>query len=160
MTKYLRADLIKEINCIMTNNFDILDVGHRHGGTSYIDFIQQNELPENTNVMKGFDDFGRPFIVFKAEIMYENPEYNKKTFTTFFQRYSDDDCLWHACGHDGPNIFDTVGGTNITQLKFLDNLLKNGFVELTPDMDYDKLRLNLSGKAFIKPNKIQLGHSI
>ena len=54
---YLRADLIKEIKCIMTNNFDILDIGHRHGGTSYIDFIQQNELPKNNYSIKNIKRF-------------------------------------------------------------------------------------------------------
>lgn len=157
MDNKLRINLNKNI---MNINCDILDISHRYGTTSYIDFIKQNELPENINVMKGQDNFCRPFVVFKAEIMYENLKYNKKTFTTFFQRYADDRLLYHACGHDGPQLFDTVGGANITQLKLLDELLKNGFVDLKPDMDYENLRLNLTGKAFIKPTKIQLGYSI
>ena len=142
-----------DINCTK------LDVSHRYGGTSYIDFIEQNELEENVNVMKGIDDFERQFVVFKAEIIYENSKFNKKTFTTFFQRYVDDSLVYQACGHDGPLLFDTVGGTNITQLKLLDDLFKNGFVDLTPDMDYDELRLYLNSKALVKPIKIQLGYS-
>jgi len=82
------------------------------------------------------------------------------TFTTFFQRYTDDSLLWHACGHNGPLLFDTVGGANITQLKLLDDLLKNGYVDLTQDMDYEKLRLTLNSKAQTARIKIQLGHSI
>ena len=151
-----RISLIKSI---MNTNSNILDISHRYGATSYIDFIKQSELPENINVMKGRDDFDRPFVVFKSEIIYENSKYNKKTFTTFFQRYTDDLLLCQACGDSGRLLFDTVGGTNITQLKLLDDLLKNGFVDLTPDTNYDELRLCLSGKAFIKPIKIQLGYS-
>lgn len=142
-----------DINCTK------LDVSHRYGGTSYIDFIEQNELEENVNVMKGIDDFERQFVVFKAEIIYENSKFNKKTFTTFFQRYVDDSLVYQACGHDGPLLFDTVGGTNITQLKLLDDLLKNGYVDLDSSTDYDELRLYLNNNTLIKPIKIQLGYS-
>jgi hypothetical protein len=154
-SRMTRINLIKSI---MNTNSNILDISHRYGATSYIDFIEKTELQENV-MMKGTDEFNRPFVVFKSEIIYENSKYNKKTFTTFFQRYTDDLLVWQACGHDGPLLFDTVGGTNITQLKLLDDLLKNGFVDLTPDMNYDELRLCLSGKAFIKPIKIQLGYT-
>ena len=155
-----RMTRISLIKSIMDVDCTILDVSHRYGASSYIDFIEKSEIPENINVMKGKDDFERPFVVFKAEIIYENSKFNKKTFTTFFQRYTDDLLLWHACGHDGPILFDTVGGSNITQLKLLDDLLKNGYVDLTPDTNYEELRFLLNGKAFIKPMKIQLGYSI
>jgi hypothetical protein len=142
----------------MDTNCTELDISHKYGHTSYIDFIKQSDLQENI-MMKGIDDFERPFIVFKSEIIYENSKFNKKTFTTFFKRYVDDSLLWHACGHDGPLLFDTVGGANISQLKLLADLLKNGYVDLTPDMKYEELRLSLNGKAFIQPIKIQLGYS-
>jgi hypothetical protein len=159
MENNLRINLIRSI---MDTNCAELDISHRYGATSYIDFIEQSELQENI-MMKGSDDFNRPFIVFKAQVIYNDSEFNKKkinTFTTFFQRYTDDSLLWHACGHNGPLLFDTVGGANITQLKLLDDLLKNGYVDLTPDMDYEKLRLTLNSKAQTARIKIQLGHSI
>ena len=149
-----RINLIKSI---MATNCTILDIGHRYGATCYIDFIKQSEVKEN--VMKGRDDFDRQFVVFKAETIYENSKFNKKTFTTFFQRYTDDLLVCQACGHDGQLLFDTVGGTNITQLKLLDDLLKNGAIDLTPDTDYDELRLTLNSNILIKPIKIQLGYS-
>jgi hypothetical protein len=136
---------------------DTLDISHRYGATSYIDFIEESELKEN--LMKGRDDFERQFVVFKAEIIYENSKFNKKTFTTFFQRYVDDLLICQACGDGGPLLFDTVGGTNITQLTLLDELLKNGSVDLTPDTNYEELRLYLNSKALVKPIKIQLGYS-
>jgi hypothetical protein len=152
---------------IMSINCNILDVSNRYGVTSYIDFIERSEL--QGNIMKGIDDFERPFIVFKTEIIYENTNFNKKTFTTFFQRYTDNLLLWHACGHDGPLLFDTIGGTNITQLKLLDDLLKNGYVDLNSTTDYEELKLSLNSKTFmtptrihptrIYPTRIQLGYS-
>lgn len=149
---------ISLIESIMNTNSNILNIGHRYGPTCYIDFIKKMEVKEN--VMKGRDDFDRQFVVFKAEIIYENPKYNKKTFTTFFQRYTDDLLVCQACGHDGPLLFDTVGGSNITQLKLLDDLLKNGSVDLDSIMDYDELRLTLNSNTLIKPIKIQLGYSM
>ena len=148
------------ISSIMNIDCPKLDVSYRYGATSYIDFIEQSELEKNVNVMKGTDDFERPFVIFKAEVIYENPKFNNKTFTTFFQRYTDDLLVCHACGHDGPILFETIGGTNITQLKLLDDLLKNGFVDLTPDTDYKELRLYLNDNALVKPIKIKLGHSV
>ena len=150
-----RISLIKSI---MDTNCNILDISFRYGSTSYIDFIEKSELKENT-MMKGRDDFERPFVVFKAEIIYENSKFNKKTFTTFFQRYTDDPLICHACGDNGPLLFDSCGGTNITQLTLLDELLKNGSVDLTPDTNYEELRLYLNSKALVKPIKIQLGYS-
>lgn len=154
-----RKIFIQLIKSIMNFDCKKLNVSFRYGTTNYIDFIKQSELQEN--VMKGIDDFNRPFIVFKAEIIYDNSKFNIKTFTTFFQRYTDDKLLWHSCSHDGPLLFDTSGGANISQLKLLDDLLKNGHVniDLTPDIIYDeKLKLLLNNK--IKPIKIQLGYSI
>ena len=141
---------------IMNYNCKKLDIDFRYGNTSYIDFIKQHEVQEN--VMKGIDDFERPFIVFKAEIIYENSKFNKKTFTTFFQRYTDDSLLWHACGHDGPLLFDSVGGTNLVQIKMIEELLKNGYIDLTPDMDIKQLRLEINYTK-TQPIRIQLGHS-
>ena len=146
------------IQKIINTKYNTLDVSYKFGDTTYIDFIKQTELQENENVMKGMDDFERPFVVFKAEIIYENSKFNSKTFNTFFQRYTDDLLLWHLCGHDGPLLFDTVGGTNISQLKLLDELLQNGYIDLTPDMDNEQLKLNLNNTK-CKPIKIQLGYS-
>jgi hypothetical protein len=156
--------LINLLKSIMDTDCEKLDISHRYGATSYIDFIKQSELQEN--VMKGKDDFDRSFIVFKAEIIYEDSKFNKKkinTFTTFFQRYMDDLLLWIVCGNDGPLLFDTIRGANITQLKLLDDLLKNGFVDLRPDMNYAELNIYPFGivdNLVVKPIKIQLGYTI
>ena len=154
----LYINLFKQlIKDIMNMNCKILDITHRYGSTTYIDFIKQNEVEEN--IMKGIDDFERPFIVFKAKIIYENSKFNKNIFTTFFQRYTDNLLLWCASGHDGVLLFDTIGGTNITQLKLLDDLLKNGYVDLNTTTNYEELKLSLNSKTLDKPIKIQLGYS-
>ena len=87
----------------------ILDIGEEIGHTQYIDFIK----PEKVlfPVMKGIDIFSRPFIVIKASGSLEEAE--KKDihlFQTFFQRYTNDKCLWMGCGNHGAQLFETVGG--------------------------------------------------
>ena len=115
---------------IMDYNCKTLDVRDRFGDTNYIDFIKQSEVTEN--IMKGIDDNERPFIVFKSEFIYNTNNTNninntnntnikiiKKTFTTFFQRYTDNKLLWHTCGHDGDLLFDSNVGANLIQIKMI-----------------------------------------
>jgi hypothetical protein len=145
---------------IMDYNCKILDIKDRFGDTNYIDFIKQSEVTEN--IMKGIDDNERPFIVFKAELVYNTNNTNtkiiKKTFTTFFQRYTDNKLLWHTCGDDGNLLFDSNGGANLVQIKLIEELLKNKYIDLTPDMDIYQLRLKINYENPY-PIKIQLGYS-
>jgi hypothetical protein len=145
---------------IMDYNCKILDIKDRFGNTNYIDFIKQSEVTEN--IMKGVDDNERPFIVFKAELVYNTNNTNtkiiKKTFTTFFQRYTDNKLLWHTCGDDGNLLFDSNGGANLVQIKLIEELLKNKYIDLTPDMDIYQLRLKINYENPY-PIKIQLGYS-
>jgi hypothetical protein len=144
----------------MDYNCKTLDVRDRFGDTNYIDFIKQSEVTEN--IMKGVDDNERPFIVFKAELVYNTNNTNtkiiKKTFTTFFQRYTDNKLLWHTCGDDGDLLFDSNGGANLVQIKLIEELLKNKYIDLTPDMDIYQLRLKINYEKPY-PIKIQLGYS-
>lgn len=118
----------KLINKIMDFDCHTLDVTDKFGDTSYIDFIKQTDLGEN-NIMKGCDYFERRFIVFKATYIFKDNTI-KKTFSTFFQRYSDNDRLWHICGHDGPLIFDTCGGARLEHFQMIEKLLYDGFIEI------------------------------
>ena len=118
----------KLINKIMDFNCNVLDIGAKIGSTSYIDFIKQTDLGEN-NIMKGYDCFGRKFIVFKATYIFNDNTF-KKTFSTFFQRYTDNDKLWHTCGHDGELIFYTDGGAKLEHFQIIEKLLYDGFIEL------------------------------
>jgi hypothetical protein len=153
--------LQQSLQNIMDYNCKTLDVTGRFGHTNYIDFIKQSEVTEN--IMKGVDDNERPFIVFKSELVYNNKNMKiiKKTlptFTTFFQRYTDNKLLWHTCGHDGELLFDSNGGANLVQIKMVEELLKNGYIDLTPDMDIYQLRLKINYENPY-PIRIQLGHS-
>ena len=149
--------LQQSLQNIMDYNCKTLDVRERFGHTNYIDFIKQSEVTEN--IMKGIDDHERPFIVFKSELVYNtNSKIIKKTFTTFFQRYTDNKLLWHTCGHDGDLLFDSNGGANLVQIKLIEEILKNGYIDLTPDMDIYQLRLKINYEKPY-PIRIQLGHS-
>ena len=117
-------DVINEIMNDSTD-FDVLDVQHRTGLTGYIDFIDLSEI--TAPVMKGIDIFSRPFFTVCAEIQYHGDENIIPTFTTFFQRYTDNPRLWMACGkyHE---LIATQGGMTVSQLVFLRDLLKHGNV--------------------------------
>ena len=123
MTRTLRE--IFQTDCL------VLDIGDRHGSTSYIDFIKPDELLD-TSIMKGVDHYRRPFIVFKSEVRVNDT--TVRLFTTFFQRYaaqSEDEVLYHTAGHYGTQMFDTTGGTCLMQMECLREFLKAGFIELS-----------------------------
>lgn len=134
--KDIRNDYLNKIKNL---NLPNLDIGIKNGTTGYLDFINPNELGTN-NIMKGWDSLARPFLVFKAEFEYPNG-LKKKTFTTFFQRYSDNYLLWHCCGHYGVNLMFTEGGANTEQIKMLYELFSTGEYKINKDIIYD-LRLN------------------
>ena len=85
------------ISDIMKIDYNILDIGNKNGSTDYLDFISLDDV-KNNNIMKGIDNYERYFIVIKA--FYEYPTQNKNTFTTFFQRHSENQTLWIACGQN------------------------------------------------------------
>jgi len=116
----ISTELIDEIKL-----FDCppIEIGDTFGQTGYIDFITMDMVTHD--VMKGTDCTGRPFFVVKAYLVCENKNIN--TFTTFFQRYSNEKLLWHA-GGPGKLLMSTDGGMTIKQLKTLRDLLYNGMV--------------------------------
>jgi hypothetical protein len=147
-------------------NLSKLDIGDRNGSTGYLDFIKPDELGTN-NIMKGLDCDLRSFFVFKAEFEYPNG-LKKKTFTTFFQRYSDNELLWHCCGHYGPNLMYTEGGANNEQIKLLYELFSSGEYKINKDQ-IDEQRLNYRlNESYLRndltdndyPINIKLGHSV
>ena len=134
--KDIRNEYIVKIKDL---NFPILDIGIKNGSTGYLDFINPDNLGSN-NIMKGIDTFSRHFIVFKAEFEYPNG-FKKKTFTTFFQRYTSDELLWHCCGHHGVNLMDTGGGANNEQIKMLYELFSSGEYKINKDI-FDVQKFN------------------
>ena len=65
---------------IFQTNCPELDIGKRAGWTSYIDFINPDELAD-AHVMKGKDATGRKFIVFKSEVQTSE---KKSVYLRFF----------------------------------------------------------------------------
>ena len=132
------SDLIQSI---LNYDCPILDISEREGMTSYIDFIEEREMGETT-VMKGIDCFRRPFLVIKATVdllasaaapraSAAAPRASAAapkndyihTFSTFFQRYSNDSLAWQCCGHYGFLLMATEGGMRHEQFKLLNQLL-------------------------------------
>jgi hypothetical protein len=157
-----RNELRNAINELNKLEFNTLDIQDRRGVTGYIDFINPKELNDN-NVMSGVDYANRPFFVIKAEIVYSDKT-KINTFTTFFQRYSDDTLLWHTAGHYGKLLFDTTGGSSLSQFKLLSQLLLNGFYNLEKE-DANNLRIFNNDKYYtdddsiVYPKTILLGYS-
>jgi hypothetical protein len=127
INKHLLDKFNNDINKLKLIDLPVLDIQNRLGHTDYIDFIESYELSDN--VMKGIDYAQRHFIVIKAEIEYSNKS-RVKTFTTFFQRYPDNEILWHSAGNFGTLLFNTDGGASLDQINMLHDLLLNGFYEL------------------------------
>lgn len=132
--------------------FKTLDIQDRKGITGYIDFINEEELNDN-NVMSGFDYSNRRFFVIKAEIEYSDKT-RIKTFTTFFQRYSDDTLLWHTSGHYIKLLFDTTGGSSLSQFKMLYELLLKGSYNLNKEESNNLRILNTNNNYYIEDNDI------
>jgi hypothetical protein len=165
---YEREGTIRKM--FSSNKFNKLDITGRCGHTGYLDFIKSTELGIN-DVMMGVDDNRRKFVVFKAEIELNNGKLIS-TYTTFFQRYTDDDLNWRTCGHHGKILFYTSYGVHTDQIKMLHQLLDTGVFDLSnlSDEDFDKLDLNWRStkdcnkntdeiKHGKKPKEIRIGHS-
>lgn len=143
-----RTNVINDINKL---DFDILNIGDKNGFTGYLDFFQPSDLKDELSIMKGQDIMERNFFVFKSFFEFEDGSIFEN-FTSFFQRYPDDNLLWHCCGHYGQYIMNTEGGTTNEQFKFIFELLTNGCVELNKNKEKcEILRLN-----FYTPNKFEL----
>jgi len=144
-----RTNIISNINKL---NFNILDIGNKNSYTGYFDFFQPSDLNKGLNIMKGQDIAGRFFFVFKSIFEFEDKS-TFENFTCFFQRYEDNELLWHCCGHYGHYIMNTEGGTSNEQFKFIFELFTNNYIQLDKEK-CDKLRLNFNNsKEFEIPKK-------
>ena len=130
ISKEMREDMTELLTNIFTNDYSYLDIEERYGSTGYIDFIKPEELNDSI-IKKGYDMFGRKFIVFKCHT-HVNGNYIP-FFTTFFQRYNDSITLYHTAGHYGKSLFHTEGGATLEQMRFLNTLLQNGELKLKYD---------------------------
>lgn len=141
---------------IMNIDCPILDIGEKTGYTGYIDFITPKDFKEKVN--KGIDMFDRRFVTFRAIIEYEDGK-TTETFTTVFQRYTNNELLWMSAGRYSL-LFYTDGGMILKQLELLYKLLTEECVEVTDDI-YEHCRIQRSTYGIHKadtnkPKKIYL----
>lgn len=124
-------EISSTMRSLASGDYPVLDIGNKNGHTGYLDFISTEEI--SAPVTKGKDQHGRLFFVVRAKVGLSNGK-TLNVFETFFQRYSDNDVLWHGCGHGGIQFMWTEGGLSLCQAKFLKSLLENTNVELTEEV--------------------------
>jgi hypothetical protein len=150
ITPSTRQSMDLTLNTIFNSSYPELDLQDRV--SDYIDFINSDELKDH-NVMGGIDSYERRFIVFKSYITINNNHTNM--FTTFFQRYNDNDILYHCAGKSSllglqPTsykdvLFNTEGGATLKQIEFLLELLNNKSIVLNYEQACDfKINYNLN----------------
>jgi hypothetical protein len=137
-----RDSMKKVLVEIFTNNYSYLDIEDRMSNTRYIDFIKPEEMNDSI-VKKGYDIYGRQFIVFKCETKI-NDRYIP-FFTTFFQRYNDISTVYHTAGKYGSILFHTEGSSTLEQMKYLRDLLQNGKIVVNYS---DLLEMKISYRNF------------
>ncbi len=110
--------------CNKSKGLPQLDIGHRMGFTSYIDFLKVDEVTHP--VMGGVDCYRRPFIVFKVKVD------GKLVMETIFQRYTGEPGgFWMSCGHATPyHLLETSGGMKQNQVQFYLDLFEKGEMDL------------------------------
>ena len=122
--KYLYNDKQNYVSQFLNfiNNLKVpkLDIGGQEGMTGYIDFIKLTDM--DYPIMKGIDKYKRLFLVVK----YKDYKTDKQYFTTFFQRYSDNDNDFRGCGHYGKNFNNNLEyGLKNKDYHFLIQLITN-----------------------------------
>ena len=104
------------------SDYPEFDTGERNGITDYLDYFKWSEIKHP--VMTGKDMFTRQFIVIKMIIN------NTKIMQTLFERHENlysnkwGRSGWMGCGHATQLLFDTCGGMNEKQYKFIEELLE------------------------------------
>ena len=132
MTVETHNAILNKSRNIMNMRYNTLQLGERQGLTGYLDFIQKSELGDN-NIMKGQDMYNRYFIVVKSYFLYKDNTHTNM-FTTFFQRYDNNNTLWMSAGSLKYIMMHTDGGMSLDQFILLNDLLTNGSVDLTKEL--------------------------
>ena len=155
ITSSSKQQMLLTLNTIFNSSYPELDLEDRV--SDYIDFINPDELKDN-NVMGGIDNYERRFIVFKSYITINNTSTNM--FTTFFQRYNDNDILYHCASQSYRDLlFNTEGGATLKQMEFLLDLLNNKSITLNYEQACD-FKLNYKLNQFTDDEKNKLSINI
>ena len=153
ITSSSKQQMLLTLNTIFNSSYPELDLQDQV--SDYIDFINPDELKDN-NVMGGQDNYERRFIVFKSYITINNTSTNM--FTTFFQRYNDNDILYHCSSNSYRELlFDTEGGATLKQIEILLELLNNNSITINYEQACDlKLNYNLNQFTDDEKNKLSI----
>ena len=153
ITPSTRQSMDLTLNTIFNSSYPNLDLQDRV--SDYIDFINPDEL-KNNNIMSGIDCYERRFIVFKSYITINSTHTNM--FTTFFQRYNDNDILYHCSSNSYRELlFDTEGGATLKQIEILLELLNNNSITINYEQACDlKLNYNLNQFTDDEKNKLSI----
>ena len=118
---------------------DTYDLCGRMGHTDYIDFLTQNEVPEN--VMKGKDDYGRKFLLIKIGGFNLNTNKFFRSGQVFFERYTNEPYIVGA-DYEGSFIH-TDGGTRPEQYKLINDLVDGKVVKIKEEHRYYSRKNNV-----------------
>lgn len=114
--------------CTDCTQYSILDIGTNIGNTSYLDFIKARDM--TSAIMRGVDAARRPFFVIRGR--WEMQGASTPICQTYFQRYTDNEFLWHGAGHECW-LLCTVGGMKQEQAEFLEELCHKRVMRITPE---------------------------
>lgn len=117
---------------IMDKKYPIIFT-EKQGSTGYIDFIEYADVFNPVSI--GYDIFNRPFIVIRV-LLTKNDGTTEQGMETFFKRFIDG-TVWMGCGNYTKCFIYTDGGLDLTQAKFLTELLENKSIELTQQIIND-----------------------
>lgn len=125
-----RIRLIRQMQKIVQTKYDLNNY-KGIGQTEYLDLIDPNWIDPNTNVITGYDSFNRPFFAFFAVVVLSDGT-KLQTFTTFFQRHSDNQMCWMFCGNMAQPLFCSTGsgGAETKQFETLKTLFETGRIDV------------------------------
>jgi hypothetical protein len=128
-----RIESIEKLNRTVKTELN-LDNFRGIGSTGYLDLINPDWIDPNTNIVKGYDSERRPFFAFFAVVVFSD-DTKLQTFTTFFQRYSDNQVCWMFCGHLGQPLFCSsgTGGSGTEQFELMTKFIETGQIILTDE---------------------------
>jgi hypothetical protein len=113
--------------------YPTLDIKERKGFTGYIDFIDSDEF--SGSVTRGIDCYNRPFICLKVKCTLDDGSIIP-SYQTFFQRYSDDYCLWMGTSNSLCLLNTIRGMTNFQKELICDLILKKSVDIIEDKYDY------------------------
>lgn len=121
-----------------------LEGNDKKGIADYIFELKKNGFKNWTEgspsfILRGTDFLGRDFIAFQCVVVYSSGYLHEvNMFSIFLKRFANNNLVWHCVGHDdAPILFDTAGGASVEQVKLIETLLYDGYVDVSEDLIYN-----------------------